>query len=85
MNSRLYAVTTVAVCIFCLSACGDELSAQAKKAAEEVAAEAKKTAVKKIEEAKTETVDQLKQIRAESVGDRKPEAGETKVRGEKDK
>ena len=53
-----------------VSGCGDDLAAQAKKAAEEVASEAKKTAAKKIDDAKNETVDQLKQLRVGAEGEK---------------
>ena len=46
-----------------LSACSENLTAQAKKAAAEVAAEANKAATKKIEEAKNDAIGQLKELK----------------------
>lgn len=46
-----------------LSACSEELTAQAKKAAAEVATEANKAATQKIEEAKNDALGQLKELK----------------------
>lgn len=54
-------LSLVSTCLI-VSGCGDDLTAQAKRAAEEVAAEAKKTAASKIDEVKNATVEQLKQL-----------------------
>ena len=84
MNA-LKLISVVTFSTLALTACGDDLTAQAKKAAAEITAEAKKTATQKIEEAKNETIDQIKQIRVEpgSVKDKKPGDPEAKGSGEK--
>lgn len=85
--STLKLISTAACCTLVLTACGDDLTAQAKKAAAEITAEAKKTATQKIEEAKNETIDQLKQIRVEPVSekDKKPADSDAKSASEKGK
>jgi hypothetical protein len=85
--SILKLLSSVACCMFVLTACGDDLTAQAKKAAAEISAEAKKTASQKIEEAKNGTIDQLKQIRVEPSAekDKKPADSDAKSSSEKGK
>lgn len=86
MNSitrYLYIVSTV----LALSACSEEITTQAKKAAAEVAAEANKVATKKIEEAKNDAIGQLKNLKIETVPkkDEKTAEADSKNSGEKAK
>lgn len=65
----------LAVAVAAMSGCGDDLAAQAKKAAQEVAAEAKKTAAAGIEAGKNAATDQLKQIRKDGDGEKDNDGG----------
>ena len=69
MNSTAISLLIVFTSL-ALSACSEELTTQAKKAAAEIAVEANKAATQKIEQVKNEAVGQLKNLGSsgESVG-----------------
>lgn len=65
MNSITISIL-IASAALALSACSEELSTQAKKAAAEIAVEANKAAAQKIDQVKTDAVDQLKNLKVET-------------------
>ncbi|HET7832964.1 MAG TPA: hypothetical protein VFK88_08385 [Gallionella sp.] len=72
--ARTFGIIGTACMLMLLSGCGEELTAEAKKAADQIAAEATKTATKKIDELKNDTLSQLKQMQGEEKN--KGEGGE---------
>ncbi len=72
--AKIFGIIGSACMLMLLAGCGEELSAEAKKAADQIAAEATKTAAKKIDEFKNDTLSQLKQMQGEEKN--KGEGGE---------
>ncbi len=86
MNSITLSLVVVST-VLALSACSEELSTQAKKAAAEISVEANKAASQKIEQMKTDAVGQLKSLKVETETRKEEKPGEAdgKISGEKSK
>jgi hypothetical protein len=86
MNSAIKTLLIV-VTALALSACSEELTTQAKKAAAEIAVEANKALTQVIVEVKNDTIDQLKNLNAETEAQKieKPEEAEGKNSDEQGK
>lgn len=86
MNSITLSLLAVSTAL-ALTACSEELSTQAKKAAAEIAVEANKAAAQKIEQVKTDALGQLKnlKVKTETKKDEKPGEADGNSSGEKSK
>ena len=75
MNSITLSLVVVSTAL-ALSACSEELSTQAKKAAAEIAVEANKAATQKIEQVKNDAIGQLKNLKVETEAKKDEKPGE---------